>query len=102
MFTNEELNHFYLDNLNLANTLYPAHSSSRLVSDLSSNLYEFLSVLFDIGANTSYYNEQSKFGMKLPNDVITEEINNDLLSTKYISSFLDDAMMSTGYEFDGS
>jgi len=58
IFTNEDLNDFYLNNLGLANTLYPVHDSPAQANKLSSNLYEFLSVLFDIGANTSYYNAE--------------------------------------------
>ena len=58
IFTNEDLNDFYLNNLGLANTLYPIHDSPARATKLSSNLYEFLSVLFDIGANTSYYNAE--------------------------------------------
>ena len=38
--------------------------------------------------------------MKLSNDVITEEINADLLSVKYISSVISTAMVSSDYQFD--
>lgn len=64
--------------MNLANTLVPVLSSSEYASDLSSNMYEFLSVLFDVAANTAYYDSRNQFGMKLPSNVITEEINEDL------------------------
>ena len=64
IFTNEELNNFYLNEMNLANTLYPALSGDSAMN-LSSNLYEFLSALFDVAANTAYYNDKYKFGIKL-------------------------------------
>ena len=64
IFTNVEINNFYLNELNLANTLYPALSGESALN-LSSNLYEFLSALFDVAANTAYYNDKYKFGIKL-------------------------------------
>ena len=102
IFTNEQLNKFYLNDLNLANTLVPALSSPGLVADLSSNLYEFLSVIFDVAASTAYYNKDQKFGMKLPNDVITEEINADIASAYYINNFISNCVHASEFEFEES
>ena len=101
VFTNEELNNFYLNELNLANTLYPALSGS-LATNLSSNLYEFLSVMFDIAANNSYYDKNGKFGTKLSNSIITEEIDVDLDTVKKISSYINDVAQSADFSFDSS
>ena len=82
IFTNEQINSFYLDNFGLKNTLDPALDLSNATNAglLSSNFYEFLSVLFDIAANNSYYNKEGQFGAKLnlSGDVITEQIDADL------------------------
>ena len=102
IFTNEQLNYFYLNDLDLANTLVPALSSSVLVSNLSSNFYEFLSALFDVAANTAYYNDDWKFGIKLTNDVITEDIDEDLSTIKSIEEFISSYASSAEYEFSDS
>ena len=65
IFTNDELNEFYLSTLGMKNMLeYPLSSTEVLGSSgLSSNFYDFLSVLFDIAANPSYYDvEHDVFG----------------------------------------
>ena len=102
IFTNEQLNNFYLNNLNLANSLVPALSSNAAVNNLSSNFYEFLSVLFDVAADTAYYNRENQFGMKLPNNVITEEIDDDLTLVNNISSYITNYAQSVDFEFDES
>ena len=90
-----------MNELDLANTLKSALSGDS-ASNLSSNLYEFLSAVFDIAANTAYYNDKQQFGMKLPNNVITEEINKDLSTAKNIGLIVYNSAISTGYAFDGS
>ena len=70
IFTNDELNEFYLSTLGMKNTLeYLLPSSDMLKStSLSSNFYDFLSVLFDIAANPSYYDsDYDVFGSQLSN-----------------------------------
>ena len=101
IFTNAEINNFYLNELNLANTLYPALSGESALN-LSSNLYEFLSALFDVAANTAYYNDKYKFGIKLQNDVMTEEIDSDLSIIKSISGFVQNEAASASYSFEES
>lgn len=90
-----------MNELNLANTLKPALSGDS-ATNLSSNLYEFLSAIFDIAANTAYYNDKKQFGMKLPNNVITEDINKDLSAAKNIGLVIYNNAISSGYVFDGS
>ena len=52
-FTNDEINTFYLSSLGLKNNLHGIDSNK--TSRLSSDFYDFLSVVFDIAADTSYY-----------------------------------------------
>ncbi len=81
MFTNDEINTFYLSTLNMKNTLESPLSAdasgakvfsngvnAHSAEGLSSNFYLFLSVLFDIAANKSYYDTQyGVFGTMLSN-----------------------------------
>ena len=69
---------------------------------MSSNFYEFLSVLFDIAADTSYFNSQGRFGTKLSNTTITEEINPDLMSATSICADISSLAHQAGFVFDGS
>lgn len=106
VFTNEQINNFYLDDLKLKTTLDPVIQSPNASkgSLLSSNFYEFLSVLFDIAANNSYYGSDGHFGAKLhlSNDVITEQIDYDLNLIKQIQAFISGLAVSANFTFDGS
>lgn len=102
-FTNEEINEFYLSALALKNTLEPAISSQTYLQKqalLSSNFYEFLSVLFDIAADPSFYDEEFHiFGTKLSNEIITRERNADLIEVSAINDYFRDLIEKTGYQF---
>lgn len=70
VFTNDEINDFYLLTLGMKNSLGYAASSlvDKGYAGLSSNFYDFLSVLFDIAADSSYYDAKyNVFGSKLSN-----------------------------------
>ncbi len=55
-FTNDEINDFYLSSLGLKNNLFTTSAyASQGEYGLSSSFYDFLSVMFDIAANPSYY-----------------------------------------------
>lgn len=65
---------------------------------LSSNFYEFLSVLFDVAADPSFYDEEFKiFGTKLSNSIITRERNEDLLEVSAINDYLSSMLDKSGY-----
>ena len=102
IFTNEDLNQFYLHDLGFANTLHPILSGDN-ASMLSSNLYEFLSVLFDVAADRSYYSlADGSFHAKLSNDILTEEIMKDLSTILSVQSYVEEMATSAGYEFDST
>lgn len=91
------MNEFYLNTLGIANTLNPIISGAN-PSLLSSNFYEFLSVLFDIAADKSYYSEaDGTFNAKLSNNVITEEVKGDLSSILSINQFVEDTAASSNF-----
>ena len=66
-----------MSTLGLKNTLYQ-DIDNKHGQELSSNFYEFLSVMFDVAANNSYYNSAGHFGAKLSNTTITEDIDGPL------------------------
>lgn len=103
VFTLEQINDFYLNDLDLAKTLDSCDGSSTqdAKSALSSNFYEFLSVLFDVAANTAYYDKDGHFGMKLSNDVITQEIDDDLNYAKQVYAEVTDLAQKSNFTFDG-
>lgn len=91
IFTNDEISEFYLSTLCMKNALqYPVSSNEMLGSSgLSSNFYDFLSVMFDIAANPSYYDmEHNVFGSKLSDQVITHDIYDDLQLVQQTSAVI--------------
>ena len=104
VFTNDEINTFYLSSLVIKNDLEYAISNTMFkgASGLSSNFYDFLSVLFDIAADPSYYDsEYNVFGSKLSNQIITHDIHNDLLLLKQVSAVVMSAATKANFEFTG-
>lgn len=81
IFTNSEINEFYLSTLNLKNDLAQPSALFNMAdgAGLSSSFYEFLSVMFDVAADTSYYDDiHNVFGTRLSNGMITHDIFDDL------------------------
>lgn len=104
VFTNDEINTFYLSSLVIKNDLEYAISNTvfKGASGLSSNFYDFLSVLFDIAADPSYYDsEYNVFGSKLSNQIITHDIHNDLQLLKQVSAVVISAAAKANVEFIG-
>lgn len=105
IFTNDEINEFYLSTLNMKIDL---EQTSKLFEmkdghGLSSAFYEFLSVMFDIAADPSYYDaEHNIFGTRISNDMITHDIFEDLQLIKDVSSFVVSCANKASYEFDGN
>ena len=102
IFTNDEINEFYLSTLGMKNTMQYLVSSNQQYGSagLSSNFYDFLSVLFDVAANPSYYDIQNDvFGSKLSSGVITHNIYDDLKAVKDISAVIMSAASTASYEF---
>ena len=89
-FTDDEISEFYLNTLRLKNDLAP-QLSDHTDDNLQSQFYDFLSVLFDVGANKSYIFDDlygnEKFGTELINGNITSERHNDYLKSIEISNY---------------
>ena len=88
--TDDEISEFYLNTLRLKNDLAP-QLSDHTDDNLQSHFYDFLSVLFDVGANKSYIFDDlygnEKFGTELINGNITSERHNDYLKSIEISNY---------------
>lgn len=61
----EEIHKFYLSTLNLKNA----------ISGADSNVYAFLSTIFDLGANTSYIASDGAFVTKLSSGQYSDEVH---------------------------
>lgn len=100
-FTNEQINKFYLDDLGLKNTLEDVKKSRQ---DLSSRFYDFLSAVFNVAANPSYYNKTTnEFGAVLTsNTVATQLLSEDLHEISSIYEFLSSLAEEMQFVFNGS
>lgn len=85
-----EISNFYYNTMKLKTEL----------SDASSNMYEFLSTIFDIGATTSYVAKDGMFVTKLSSGQYSDEIYEKYL--KLSADFDQLAEYSDGYAFNTS
>lgn len=74
--------------------------SNQYQTNLSSDFYEFLSVLFDIAADSSFYDKEfGIFGTKLSNSIITRERTQDLNTALSINNYILRLKDKSGFEF---